>query len=260
MLDDLPMWEWPDGAREAIRGALSDDDAAVRLRAAGLVAEIVDDELAGDLVRIVREDPDPEVSARAAVALGPALEMCDVDGYGDSGLAGEEILSERIFDRIVGELESVYRDAGSPVLVRRRALEAAVRAPRTWQESAARAAFGSDDLDWRATAVFCMGYLRGFDAEIMKALGSGVGPLVLEAVVAAGQADVVEAGPHVLALAAADETEHALRMAAIEALGRLNPEGTRRLLAELRRSPDAEILAAAEEALEELTILEQLGD
>jgi HEAT repeat protein len=253
------MWEWPESARETIRSALSDDEPAVRLRAVGLVAEIADDELAGELLRIIREDSDPEVSARAAIALGPALEMYDIEGLGADFDAGEP-LSERVFEQIVAELEAVYRDASAPVLVRRRALEAAVRAPREWQEAAARAAFEAEDLDWQVTAVFCMGHLRGFDRQILKALDSDVESLVLEAVVAAGQADVVEASSRVLDLAAATDTTHALRVAAIGALGRLNPKGSKKLLTEMRRSPDAEILAAAEDALEELTMLTSLGE
>lgn len=260
MLDHLPMWEWPENAREVILRALSDRDAAVRLRASGFAAKIVDDELALDLLRMAREDQDPEVAARAAIALGPALEMCDVGAFDDIGDGSGDPLSERVFDEIVAGLEKVYRDARAPVLVRRRVLEAAVRAPREWQEAAARAAFEADDLDWQVTSVFCMGYLPGFDSQIMKALGSGVDPLVLEAVVAAGQADVVDAGPFVLDLAAAEETTPQLRVAAIAALARLNPTGSKKLLAELRRSPDAEILAAAEDALEELNILEALGE
>jgi hypothetical protein len=54
-------------------------------------------------------------------------------------------------------------DASVPTDVRRRILEASVRAPQDWHRDAIRAAYASDDDVWRLTAVFCMRSVRGFE-------------------------------------------------------------------------------------------------
>jgi hypothetical protein len=53
--------------------------------------------------------------------------------------------------------------------VRRRVLEASVRAPQDWHQEAIREAYSSGDESWRLTAVFCMRFVRGFkDQTFLK--------------------------------------------------------------------------------------------
>ena len=87
-----------------------------------------------------------------------------------------------------------------PRLVRRRILEVAVRAPRDRQKGAVGAAYRSDGAQWRLTAVFCMGYLRAFDKEILESLSSSNQDVKTEAVHAAGAWELPAAWPHVAAL------------------------------------------------------------
>jgi len=100
-----------------------------------------------------------------------------------------------------GTLRRLYLDAATPELVRRRVLEGAVRLRRPWQEKATAAAFRSEEEPWRITAVFCMGFLGGFDDEIVKAFASGSAPLRLEAIRAAGQRGVKRFGRPLRSLA-----------------------------------------------------------
>ena len=95
-------------------------------------------------------------------------------------------VAERTFHRIGESLRKLYMDAGVPEEVRRRILEASVRAPEDWHEEAVRAAYGSDDDAWRLTAVFCMRFVRGFDEQIVEALDSENPDIHYEAVCAAG--------------------------------------------------------------------------
>ncbi|MCZ7679233.1 MAG: HEAT repeat domain-containing protein [Sandaracinaceae bacterium] len=147
MLDDLKYrapWEWPEDAKERLVAALGAEDVDQRRTAAALASDAMDDELAAVVLeRAMAADEDEEVRASAAIALGPSLEECDIEGF-DHEIA-EPPLAEALFERIATGLERLYREPSAPKLVRRRALEAAVRAPRPWQTAAVRAAWASGD-------------------------------------------------------------------------------------------------------------------
>ena len=145
-------------------------------------------------------------------------------------------------------------------LLRRRALEAAVRAPRDWQEDAVRAAYQSEDEDWQVTAVFCMGLLPNFDDQILEALATDRDVVRLEAVRAAGEQEVTAAARTILHLAEDESTDRDLRLAAIDALGTLRPDGSDDLLDALVDGEDDEIAEAAEAALEERIAFAGLDD
>jgi hypothetical protein len=83
-------------------------------------------------------------------------------------------------------LQKLYFDNGIPKEVRRRILEASVRAPESWHQNAIQAAYSSGDKDWMLTAVFAMGRVRGFDDQILEALKSADPEIHYEAVEAAG--------------------------------------------------------------------------
>ncbi len=262
-LDAAPLWEWQDEAPELIHRGLASDAAAERLIAVGLTAELMDDEVTLDVLKMLTDDPDEEVASRAAVSLGPALETCDVEGF--DFFPDDLALSEPVFNQVISKLEAIYRDATVPKLVRRRALEAAVRAPRDWQVAVIRAALHADDVDWQVTAVFCMGYVEGFDEEIRLAFDRDEPRVRLEAVRAAGRQEVEAAGAAILAFAAAGDTERELRLAAIEALSSLSPEGCDDLLAELVGDRDGDVADTAEATLEERElfagpIADEVGD
>lgn len=262
-LQQLPPWEWPDEASDWIRQALEDADVETRVDAAQLAPADMNDELARRLLELVRTDPEERAAAAAAIALGPALEECSVE-YDDGlaevmpGMEDEIVLSPPVYAQVRDALEAVYRDADRPVLVRRRALEAAVRAPLPWQIDATRAASQSEDLPWQQTAVFCMGFLRGFEASILEALQSDHPEVQREALLSAGRRELEQAGEQVLRVAADDRADPELRLAAIGALETLDPPGSEELLLELAEDDDDEIAEAAESALEERAVFSVL--
>jgi hypothetical protein len=115
----------------------------------------------------------------AASALGPVLEQTDIDGF---DFRDDVPITERTFRNIQDSLQKLYFDNSIPKQVRRRILEASVRAPESWHEDAIRAAYSSGDKDWVLTAVFSMRWVSGFDAQILEALKSADPEIHYEAI------------------------------------------------------------------------------
>jgi uncharacterized protein (UPF0147 family) len=209
---------------------------------------VINDALANLLTGIVSNPAEPEqLRAKAAIALGPVLEQTDIDQFDDT--FEEPPISEETFDRIQSTLENVYKDDSAPKLVRRRALEASVRAENDWHADAIRAAYARPDEEWKLTAVFAMQYVQGFDKEIVEALDNRNADIHFQAVRAAGTKEVAAAWPHVKKLMNSETTAKRLRLAAIHAAGAINMKEAEPKLHELADSEDEEIAEAADEAL-----------
>lgn len=249
-LRTTPPWEWPPDAKAQLLEVLRDEQA--KDTELSLAAElggnevVIDDELATALIELAKSAGRPEQArAAAAIALGPVLETGDVEGF---DFPDEVPISEKRFKTVRDALRSLYLDAAVPKEVRRRVLEAAVRAPQDWQQAPVRAAWASDDAEWKLTAVFCMGYVKGFEREILEALGSQDPRIHYEAVIAAGNSSVDDAWEHVASLVS-KKSAKPLLIAAIEAAASIRPEEAGELIGPFVDSDDAEVASAAEEAL-----------
>lgn len=244
-------WEWPSSATNTILATLTNknEDEADRLIAAELGGELVamNDDLAWALLNIVRDSSESaDLRGTAAISLGPVLEEADMDGFDEP----EEVpISEHVFASLMQSLRTVYFERGVPTEVRRRILESAVRAPQEWQFNEVKAAYENPDGEWKLTAVFAMGYLCGFDSQILESLKSDDPRIHMEAVKAAGNWELDGAWDHVLALLQDPATSRELRIAAIEAAASIRPKEAPEVLAEFTESEDEEIAEAAEEAL-----------
>jgi hypothetical protein len=228
-------------------GAAGEADLLLATGLAGDVT-VVNDELAEVLLSIVRSsDKTGEVRARAAISLGPALEDADTNGFEES--AYSSTISQRTFDTIQSSLRALYLDAAVPGEVRRRILEASVRASQDWHQGAVRAAYASGDESWRLTAVFGMRFVRGFSEQILESLDSDNEDIRYEAVLAAGSWEVAGAWPHMVALVTSAETPKHLLLAAIDAVASIRPAEALTILGDLLDSDDDEVVAAVEEAL-----------
>ena len=250
-LRETPPWDWPKGTGRMLGEVLRDRgaDGADRLLAAELAGDftVIDDTLADLLLSILRSGDEAErLRGRAAISLGPALEYADTEGFEDPD---EMPISERTFREVRESLRRLFRDADVPGEVRRRILEASVRAPEEWHRDAIRAAYASGDQAWKLTAVFCMRFVRGFEREIVAALESDNPGILNEAVCAAGVWSVEAAWPHVVALVTAEETDKLLRLAAIDAVAEIGPEEAGEVLGDLLDSTDEDIVEAVHEAL-----------
>jgi hypothetical protein len=247
---DTPPWEWPTDAGRMFRKILMDSRAneSDRLVAAELAGDftVINDDLADALLAVVRSANEPEqLRAKAAISLGPVLQQADTDGFEDPD---DVPISERTFRNIQDLLQKLYLDNGIPKGVRRRILEASVRAPEAWHEDAIRNAYSSGDKEWMLTAVFSMCWVRGFDDQILAALESDEPEIHREAVTAAGNWELDAAWSHIVGLANDSQTPKPLLLAAIGAVGSIRPAEAREVLLDLADSDDEEIAEAAEEA------------
>jgi hypothetical protein len=250
-LQDTPPWDWPRDAGKRFQRILMDHRAAEsdRLIAAELSGDltVINDELAGSLAAIVGRPDEPErLRARAAIALGAVLEQAETDGFEDPN---DVPITQRTFRNIQDSLQKLHSDNAVPKEVRRRILEASVRAPESWHPNAIRAAYSSGDRDWILTAVFSMRWVRGFDDQILEALKSPDPEIQYEALEAAGNWGLAAAWSHIAALLHDAAAPKHLLLAAIGAVATIRPAEVRRILADLADSDDEEIADAADEAI-----------
>lgn len=250
-LAETSPWEWPDSARTVLLDVLRNTRAleSERALAATLLGHLVvmDDEVAALLLSIVEDDAAPDTLRRkAAISLGPVLEQADVDGFEDPDMVP---ITEKMFRKIQRTLHKVYSDAAAPKEVRRRVLEAAVRAPLDWQKGALRAAWASGDPAWQLTAVFGMAHVGGFEDEILAALDSPDEDIHYEAVTAAGNMEIDAAWPHIISLVTSETTDKELLMAAIDAVATIRPAEALEILVDLADHEDQDVVEAVHEAL-----------
>lgn len=250
-LKDTPPWDWPEGAKKMFLDTLRDDRASdtERLLAAEMAGDftVIDEEIVDALLSILQNPDAPEqLRGQVAIALGPVLEFADTEGFDDFG---DVPIGERTFRHIQKSLHRLYADAGVPSAVRRRILEASVRAPQDWHQAAVRAAYASNDEEWKLTAVFSMREIRGFEDQILEALDSDDDEIHYQGVCAAGNWAIDSAWSHVKALVTSKKTAKALLLAAIDAVACIRPEEAATILADLTESLDEDIVAAAHEAM-----------
>jgi len=225
---------------------LAPSDRMIAVELAGNFV-VVNDELVAELVSVVADaGASQELRARAVIALGPALESGDTDGFDEDYGAP---ISERCYLETNQALRELFRDAELPKDVRRRILEASVRAPQDWHREAIRDAYASADEDWKLTAVFAMEFVPGFDDEILEALASENDEIEFQAIYAAGAWGLDAAWRHVSGILASDCDDKALLLAAIEAVASIRPEEAGMALVDLMDHDDEDVVEAAHEAM-----------
>ena len=244
-------WDWPKDAGQLFRETLLNKQASAedRMIAVELGGDllVMNDSFATLLLRLIGDKAEPpELRARAAISLGPALDQAGTYECGDPD---DVILSERAFTKVQDTLKKLYRDTGTPKQVRRRILEASVRAPQQWHAEAIRKAFANADREWVLTAAFTMRFVKGFDKEILQAMENPDPEIHFEAVLAAGVWSLEAAWLHVIELVKGHGTPKRLLLAAIEAVGGIRPAEAEAILSRFTLSDDDEIVEAAEETL-----------
>lgn len=253
---DIPSWEWPQDTDKTFLKMLRDRraDASDRLIAAELAGDIavIDDTLADALLSVVKNaDETDQLRITAVLALGPVLEYT----YDEIEMPDERTISAGMFNGIQGSLQRLYADENTPGEVRRRILEASVRAPQDWHHDAIYAAYAGDNEDWKVTAVFCMGFIDGFDEEILESLNSRNPDIYYEAVCAAGDWGLDGAWRHIKSILSENEADKPLLLAAIEAAVNIRPQEASGLLADLIYSDDEDISEAVHEAMSMIEII-----
>jgi hypothetical protein len=255
--------DWPSDVDAEILATLKDREALPfdRLLATELAGDLIvmNDSLAEELLRILGSQDEPEtLRGQAAISFGAALEEAHLEGIDDRY---SPCVSGPMLNRAREALRSHYRDPGVPKEVRRRALEASVRAPEPWNAGAVRAAYRDSDREWRLTAVFCMRFVEGFDEGIVEALESDDPDILYQAVLAAGGWGVPDAWPFVrrMVLTAASggvllpddpDADRSLLVAAMDAVASIRPLEAAETLSGIIDSDDEDLSEAAPDALE----------
>ena len=250
-LQDTPPWDWPEEAGKKFQEILIDHQANEpdRLIAAELAGDltVINDQLADALMAAIRRPDEPErLRAVAAIALGPVLELAETDGFEDPD---DVPITQHTFRNIQEWFHKLHFDNSTPKEVRRRILEASVRAPEEWHQNAIRAAYSSGDKEWTLTAVFSMRWVRGFNDQMLEALKSDDPEIQCEAIQAAGNWELAAAWSHILALVRDAATPKSLLLAAIGAVASIRPAEARSVLLDLADSDDEEIAEAVDEAI-----------
>jgi len=262
ILEHTPPWEWPQDAGPYFLKILGDDQAGEsdRCLAAELAGDftVISDNIANALLSITANPNESEkFRAISVISLGTALANADMMGFEDPD---DIIISEKAFIKIQEMLHKLFMDTDIPTDVRRRILEASVRAPQEWHGENVRAAFSSDEEAWRLTAVFCMQYIRGFDDQILEALNDKNADIHYHAVCAAGNWAVDAAWPHIRALVDGDVTDKPLLLAAIEAVVNIRPQEAAEVLGDFINDDDQEVVDAVYEALAMAEALNEIDD
>ena len=251
LYDTVPPWDWPEDTDKMFQEILEDRSADLsnRLLAAEMAGNLVvfNDILARILLTIVgNSEETAELRARAAISFGAAFEHADLYEFEDPD---DIVLPEGLFREIQATLKKYYFDAGIPKEVRRRILEAVVRAPQDWHSAAVRAAFACDDENWQLTAVFCMRFIKGFDRQILEALESDNSDIRYEALLAAGNWQLKKAWPTVACLLTNANIDKTMLLAAIDAAAGIGIPEAVNSLTRFLNADDDDIVDAVNEAL-----------
>ncbi|MBP7866568.1 MAG: HEAT repeat domain-containing protein [Acidobacteria bacterium] len=257
ILDNTPPWEWPPDAAKTLKNTMEnrradEDDRVLATELAGDLC-VMDDEIGNRLLAILCDRSEPEVvRAAAAISMGPALQSMDELEICGRTEYDEPPVSDVLYHKLKQALQKTFRDPAEPDLVRRRCLEASVRAIQDWHTDAVRECWGKDDEEWKLTAVFCMGYVQGFDTQILEALHSDNPWILHHAVRAAGEQAVEEAWPRIRAILADPKTDKMLLLTALEAVSNFEHPEFAIELDPFLDSPDEDIREAALEAVQTL--------
>jgi len=225
--------------------ALDDEDADIRLGALDGLWESERASLVPVIVRLFESDPEERVRAAAAQSLGRFILLAESDK-----------LPQRSAGRAEAALLAALDARDTPLLVRRRALEAVAARDHPSIPARIEAAYHSKEPQEQLGAIFAMG--RSGDPRWLPALLEDLSDedaeRRYEAAVACGEIEDARAVP-ALRRALADE-DREVQLAAVAALGHIGGLDARQALTALTQRGDEQLQEAAQEALEEMSVSE----
>ncbi|OGO34926.1 MAG: hypothetical protein A2Z16_06800 [Chloroflexi bacterium RBG_16_54_18] len=225
--------------------AAEDADSLVRLHAVRTLWEFENKSLIPTLVRLLRDDPDVDVRAASASALGQYVYLGELDELPLDILQQIEVL---LLDTTQGNEEEA---------IRRAALESLGFSSRVEVSALIAAAFNSGEMGWKTSALFAMGRSRNeiWKNQVQSMLDNSQPDLRLEAARAAGELEITEAVPVLLELL--HDPGDAIRDASIWSLSQIGGEGVRDRLEQLfNEAEDEREIDYLESALDNLVFTE----
>jgi HEAT repeat protein len=229
------------------RFAVQDEEAKIRALAVHILWEFESSSLVPVFMRLMTTDPDSEVRAASASALGRFIYAGELD---DLPQATQKSIEDALLSVVNGT------DATE---VRRSALESLGYSSRKEVKPLVEKAFASDDKFWKASALSAMGRSANQEWQpiILEMLNSNLPLLRSEAARAAGDLELTDATPVLLELL--DDPDENTRQASIWSLSQIGGEGVRQALETLyENTEDEQELELLESALDNLTFNEDL--
>jgi HEAT repeat protein len=228
------------------RMALDDEWAPARAAAIRGLWEVEESDLMGRFLHLMLHDPEAEVRAAAATALGRFVYLGEV-----------EEITPAPARRIEEALMAVIH--GSDVVeVRRRALEALAYSSRPEVTPLISAAYASSEEKLRVSAVFAMG--RSADEQwapqVMTELESVAPEIRFEAARAAGGLELEDAVPALAKMG--EDSDRQVREAAIWSLSQVGGEDARKALKRLLRQAEPDEKDFVLDALDNLDFTDEV--
>ncbi len=229
------------------RMALDDESPEVRAVAIRALWESEDPTLMAPFINFMQNDLDPMVRAAAASALGRFVYLGELEEL-------PAAQTQRVEEALLAVID------GDDVLeVRRRALEALAYSSRPEVPGLIAAAYSSDEVQMRVSALFAMG--RSADGQwarqVRTELESPLPEMRYEAARAAGELELALAGPQLAELTNDDDPQ--VREAAIWSLGQLGGDFARETLTQLlEQAEDEDTQDFIEEALDNLDYTDEV--
>lgn len=224
---------------------LDDKDSQVRLKAILGLALSEERVHLPALLRLLREDPDEEVRAASASAMG---------GFALRGELQKLPTSDVV--RLEKALLTAIQDEGEGLEVRRRAVEAIAPLRRGKVQDILRETYRSPHIKMRASALYGMG--RNCDPQwlplLLKEMRSPEPELRFEAARACGEMEDLRAVPQLAELLRDSDEE--VQRAAIEALGNIGGQAAKQALSEMRDHTSPSLRESVAAALEMLVFVE----
>ena len=247
-LHDISEVDFEVSFDEVFQLAMEDEAPVVRATAIRAMWDTEDERLVDPLVEFMQNDPDHQVRAAAASALGRFVYLAEIEEIDDA-------VGSRLIDTL---LEVVKGD--DDIEVRRRALEAVGYSSRPDVLPLITDAYSESESLWRISAVFAMG--RNADAAlwgdtVRAELKSRDPEMRFEAARAAGELELEAAAPE-LAMLTLDEDDQ-VQTAAIWSLSQIGGDIARNTLTHLADSTEDEDEAEQlEEALANLAFTDEM--
>jgi len=250
-LEDLAESDTLTNFDSLARYALTDPIADVRVLAIRLLWECDDRDLVNQFIKMMKEDPDPQVQAAAASALGSFVYEGEL-----------EELPSNVLDSIVDELITVYKTAAHSLL-KRHALESLGFSSREVIEDYIKEMYQSSKVEDVASALFAMG--RSADNRYRKTVITNLhNPSMLvqlEAIRAAGELDIKDVREDLLEFLDDTELDEEVYYATIWSLSQIGGPGVKDKFDEIMDSEiDDELADFVENAMDNLAFNDGLAD
>ena len=227
---------------------LRDSEPQVRQLAVRTLWEYESPELVPVFIQMMESDPDADVRAVAATALGHYIYLGEIEELPASTL---HQIEEKLLQVTGG------KDTN---LVRRRALEALGFSDRDEIPALIQAAYNSGDNDWLCSALFAMGRSanKAWNRAVISKLDSDAPAVLSEAARAAGELEIKETVPRLMQLLQNGDSD--VRWAAIWSLSQIGGEGVRERLEKMyEQTDDDEEADFIESALDNLDFTEDVS-